>query len=172
MQEVGFDETAVPVLLAIPLEVAETSRPNATKPIKWRLTVSAKVPGIDYKSAFEVPVFKTAESRGDFKLDERLAGQYDARPDATTILREAGILKEDLAGGGVRLTFSMARNRGVAVFLTVFLIVWSVALWLLTGMDAPFWFRAMFLSIWSLFELILIWITLDMWLYRGVVEVT
>ncbi len=29
----------------------------------WRLQVEAEVPGVDYSSQFEVPVFKTAESR-------------------------------------------------------------------------------------------------------------
>src|SRR5262249_27309956 len=105
------DETAVPVLFAIPFEVAQTTAQTAAKPIRWRLSVSASVPGIDYRSQFEVPVFKTADSRADFKLDDKLAAQFDVKPDIATALRDSQIIKEDLAEGGVRLVFPMARDR-------------------------------------------------------------
>src|SRR5262249_27232641 len=140
----------VPVLFAIPFEVAQTTAQTAAKPIRWRLSVSASVPGIDYRSQFEVPVFKTADSRADFKLDDKLAAQFDVKPDTATALRDSQIIKEDLAEGGVRLVFPMARDRAGSLFITGFLVVFGIALWPIAAANAPGWFRVPFLSIWSL----------------------
>jgi len=138
------DETAVPVLFAIPFEVAETTGPSVTKPITWRLAVCANVPGIDYNAQFEVPVFKTDDSRPDFKLDERLATQYDARADLACILRDARIIKEDFADGGVRLVFPMARDINTALVATTVLAIFGIALWPISVANAPGWFRSAF----------------------------
>ena len=70
MRDRGGEGAAVPVLFAIPFESQETSRSKSQRDIEWRLELSAKMPGVDYKSRFDVPVFKTADSRPDFKLDE------------------------------------------------------------------------------------------------------
>jgi hypothetical protein len=164
------EETGVPVLFAIPLEAAQTTAPTATKPIRWRLFVSASVPGIDYRSHFEVPIFKTAESRPDFKLDDKLAAQFDIKPDAATILRDARIVKEDLADGGVRLIFPMARDRASALFITAFLAAFGIALWPIAAANAPVWFRVPFLSIWSLFVFALAYGTLDYWFYQSSID--
>jgi hypothetical protein len=166
------DETAVPVLFAIPFEAAETSRSPVTKPIKWRLSVSASVPGIDYRSQFEVPVFKTADSRPDFKLDDKLAAQFDVQPDVASIFRDAKIIKEDLADGGVSLFFPMARDRASALFITAFFAAFGVALWPIAAANAPVWFRVPFLSIWSLVVFALACGTLDYWFYQSITNVS
>jgi hypothetical protein len=68
MREIATGATAVPVLFAIPYEAKETSHGKSKREIKWQLNVTARMSGVDYKSRFEVPVFKTSESRPDFQL--------------------------------------------------------------------------------------------------------
>jgi len=157
---------AVPVLFAIPYEVEETSRPGSDRHIEWRLEASAETRGVDYKSCFEVPVFKTADSRPGFQLDERLAAEFAAAPPRALLLREAGILKEPLPGGGVRLLFPMGRNLEVALPLSVIAAVWGGAVWAMFHFGVFFVFPIVF----GLIELGLLWIVMRLWLYRSVLE--
>jgi hypothetical protein len=157
---------AVPVLFAIPYQAEETSRATSARNIEWRLEASAEMPGVDYKARFAVPVFKTAESRPDFQLDARLAAEFAAAPPRDLLLREAGILKEPLPGGGVRLVFPAARNLEVAMPLTVIVALWSGAVWLMLHLGVPIVFPIVF----GLIELPLAWIVIDLWFYRSVVE--
>jgi hypothetical protein len=43
----------------IPSDCEPSDERNPNDRTLWRLTASAKVPGIDYSATFEVPVFKT-----------------------------------------------------------------------------------------------------------------
>ncbi len=54
------EQSAIPVEFQIPSDCEPSDERNPNDRTLWRLTASAKVPGIDYSVAFEVPVFKTA----------------------------------------------------------------------------------------------------------------
>jgi len=69
--------TAIPVLFGIPYEAPSTGGPSNERG-DWKLEVRSAQSGVDYKAVFEVPVFKTAESRPDFTLDESLLAPYTA----------------------------------------------------------------------------------------------
>jgi hypothetical protein len=61
MHELLEDQTgqsAIPVEFQIPAECRPSDERNADDQTLWRLTVAAKVPGIDYAATFLVPVFK------------------------------------------------------------------------------------------------------------------
>ncbi len=65
MHELLDDQTAVsaiPVVFQIPADCKPCDDADPNDQIVWRLTASAKVPGIDYSATFEAPVFKTGES--------------------------------------------------------------------------------------------------------------
>ena len=158
---------AVPVLFAIPFESVESSRADSTRNVIWLLDIWAKLPGVDYSAQFEVPVFKTSQSRRDFTLDERLAADFSPAPPREAVLADAGIT-EELLGDGVRLVFPPARNLGSAFGLTAFLAIWIGAIWLMIWVRAPFFFPIVF----GLFGLIALWIVLDLWLYRSEIEAT
>jgi hypothetical protein len=166
MRDRGGEGAAVPVLFAIPFANQETSRPRSQRDIEYRLELSARMTGVDYKSCFDVPVFKTADSRPDFKLDESLAADFTATPPRDFLLSEAGIIKEPMARDGVRLEFPAARNLGSAVFVTAFVAIWTGAIWLMMHLGAPILFPIVF----SFFELFFVWAALELWLYRSVIE--
>ena len=65
MHELLDDQTtvsAIPVVFEIPADREPSDESNPNDQIVWRLTASAKVPGIDYSANFDVPVFRTAEN--------------------------------------------------------------------------------------------------------------
>ncbi|HEX2473695.1 MAG TPA: DUF3592 domain-containing protein, partial [Lacipirellulaceae bacterium] len=166
MRDRGGEGAAVPVLFVIPFESQESSRPKSTRDVHWQLELSAPMPGVDYKSRFDVPIFKTADSRPDFKLDESLAADFAMTPPRELVFSEAGIIKEPMPRDGVRLVFPAARNLGSAVFVTVFLAIWSGAIWLMLHLGAPIIFPIVF----GFFELFLVWAAVELWFYRSFVE--
>ena len=54
--------TIVPLAFTIPGHVEPTDADNAFNQIVWRLAVTLEMPGVDYRTSFEVPVFRTAAS--------------------------------------------------------------------------------------------------------------
>jgi hypothetical protein len=157
--------TVVPVLFAIPIKCLESARPDSTTGVHWQLQVSAKLPGVDYKAQFDVPVFKTAESRADFKLDPSLDADYAPPPPRDLLLAEAGLVKE-LLPGGVRLVLPAMRNPIAALGAALFLAIWSTAIWAMIRSHAPIFLPIVF----GLLDLVILLITLDQWFYRGVIE--
>jgi hypothetical protein len=155
--------TAIPVLFAIPFDCQETTRPGQQGYIHWRLDVAARVPGVDYNAKFDVPIFKTAESRPDFKLDEGLVAQVGPAPNHDLVLREAGIIQEPFAGG-VRLVFPMARHAASALVFTAVLAGMLIVIWVIHA-AAP-----IMAIIFGLFSLLVVYMVLDLWFYRSVAE--
>lgn len=191
--------TCVPVLFAIPFSVPETSRRGSERDIDWRLEVWASLAGIDYSATFAVPVFKTAASRADFQVEADLAADYFPPPSGEMVLREAGIVREPLEDGGVRLTFKAARNWRVAIFVSLFpLVFFPIAfamlkydktarnflnvpkIWSAAAKDGDFIAyafaagRTMFVVfigfVASAVSLLILAAAIDLWLYRSVVE--
>lgn len=163
----GGGTTAVPVLFAIPFDCPDSSPPDGSGRIAWQLEASARMPGVDYRAKFDVPVFKTPDSRADFKLDEQLAADFTSAPSREALFREARITTEPLASGGVRINFPAARrNLGSATAMLVVLVLWSGAIWLMLRHNAFLLFPIVF----ALFELLFLWIVLDLWLYSSTVE--
>jgi hypothetical protein len=54
--------TIVPLAFTIPGHVEPTDADNSFNQIVWRLAVTLEMPGVDYRTSFEVPVFRTAAS--------------------------------------------------------------------------------------------------------------
>ncbi len=198
---VEMNETVVPVLFAIPYKLPETSRPDTERDFQWRLEVRARLEGIDFAATFEVPIYKTAESRRDFQLDEKLLAEHAPPLSNELVLRDAGIVRESLEDNGVRLTFNAARNWRTALVVTLFPLVLSGFAFVIIsyGDDARDFFNikaiwekvfdhfglvklanAVFQTIVALasaamFVLIVVYmflVSLDLWLYRSVVEAT
>ncbi len=70
---------AVPVLFALPFDQPASSEPGALARVRWEVSVTARQPGVDVDVRFDVPVFRTPESRPDFQLDEEPLARYLAR---------------------------------------------------------------------------------------------
>jgi hypothetical protein len=161
--EAGPAGLAIPVEVRIPADATETNDTNPRDSYRWRLDVTAAVPGLDYAESFDVPVFRTAAS------PEPAA--HPAAPDVDAAVErpsDATILVHPSAGGGMGFRFPAARNPGAALGLTGFWLVWSGIVWFLVTHAAPL----LFVVVFGLFDALLVMIVASLWLgtSRVVVE--
>ena len=70
--------TFVPIGFQIPGDVRGSDPTASNDYVLWRLTLSATVPGVDYQSVFEVPVFRTSASDSAPTDEDRRAGAEQA----------------------------------------------------------------------------------------------
>jgi hypothetical protein len=149
----------IPIAFAIPADARPCDDRNADDRVLWRLRVDADVPGVDYSSVFEVPVFRTAESD-----QPRTASEESATRDplAPVEYRQPATSRIQVTTNrrGTEILFPAARNPGVAGGLTVFLLIWCVAIWACIHFRAPIIFPIVF----GVFGILLLFITLDAWL--------
>ena len=164
------NRTALPVLFALPLDQPPSGSGEGS-PATWRLAVTAKNAGVDLSVRFELPVFRTAESRADFALDSAPIAPYLAAADPAQTLREAGVRMERTPRG-TTFVFPRAASLGRAAAATVFALIWSAAV---AGMayarihrHGPPWF---FVGIFAFFEIFVLWVFLDAWFGTGRIDV-
>lgn len=158
-------ETTIPVHFRIPPDVAPSDDTNPSDRTVWRLELTAAVPGIDYDAAFEVPVFRTAQSLEPVAGDEE---KVLGPPPESLPYRQPrdSPIRVSTGPRGTQIVFPAARNPGAALGLTGFAALWGGCVWLLFAVKAgPF-----FIGVFGLVDLALIYGVLRMWLW--VVEVT
>jgi len=145
--------TSIPVSFAVPQDAQATDTTNSNDAILWVLEADADVPGVDYKDLFEVPVFRTKDTPTAPQVAAwgSLAISKPAHP--TIVVRPS-------AEGRTEFYFPSARNKGFAFGVTIFSLVWSGAIVLMIALHAPFIFPVFF----SLFDALMIFITLDLWM--------
>jgi hypothetical protein len=157
--------TRIPIAFRLPADAQPCDSTNPNDRVLWRLKVSASVPGVDYASVFEVPVFRTAASARPLSEDEdrlthdQLVPSNYRQPAGSRIAVTANLR-------GVEIYFPAARNLGAATGGTVFTVLWIAIVWFLIHVKAPLLFPIVF----GLFGLLLIYGTLQLWL--GVSRVT
>jgi hypothetical protein len=123
--------------------------------VLWRLRVTGEVPGIDYSAAFEVPVFRTAESDAPTTDADRAAAA--ASIVAADYRQPAGSrIQVSTTRRGTEIYFPPARNPGFAIGITVFTAIWMGAIALMLVLHAPVLFPIVF----GLFALLLVYLLL------------
>lgn len=155
----------IPVAFQLPKDVQASDSSNPNNRVLWRLTLSASVPGIDYESTFEVPVFRTEAS--DRPLSEEEERQTRIQPAGTEYKQPMDSrITVTRNRRGTEIMFPAARNPGVATGSTAFTLLWLAIVWVLFLFKAPVAFPVVF----GLFGLLFIFVTLKLWL--GVSRVT
>jgi hypothetical protein len=157
------DGVMIPIAFRIPVTAPQTDQSNSSDEMIWRLEVSADVPGMDYAADFELPVFKTEQSKTEIPTDKVAAELVDSSP-----FKQPPESKIQVAhhGDRVEVFFPAARNPGVGVGLTVMAVVFGGLVAVLTTTSAPFFFSVVF----GAADLLLIWAAVNIWL--RVTEVT
>jgi hypothetical protein len=149
--------TRIPVGFRIPADARGSDATNSNDQIVWRLSVAANVPGIDYLSLFEVPVFRTGASdlpptQQDLSLGDRLNPAEYRQPRDSRITVSRSIR-------GTEIVFPAARNPGAAISLTLFSLLWGASIALMLYLKAPLLFPIVF----GLFGLLLLIGMLQLW---------
>jgi hypothetical protein len=157
--------TRIPVAFRLPRDAEPCDASDPNNRILWRLSLSASVLGIDYDSAFEVPVFRTPASERPLSDDEeRLTrDQFPATDFRQPADSRITVTKNRR---GTEIMFPAARNPGAATGGTIFTVLWLGITWCLIYFKAPMLFPIVF----GLFGVLLVYGTLQMWL--GVSQVT
>lgn len=157
--------TRIPIGFRLPADAQPCDSTNPNDRVLWRLKVSASVPGVDYASLFEVPIFRTAASDRPLSEDEDRLTHDQLVPDNYRQPAESRITVTNNLRG-VEIYFPAARNLGAASGGTAFTVLWIAIVWFLIQFKAPLLFPIVF----GLFGVLLIYGTLQLWL--GVSRVT
>jgi Protein of unknown function (DUF3592) len=164
--EEDLTRSAIPVAFGVPYDGRASDSSDSDNEIIWRLEAKAAVAGVDYDAQFDVPVFMTEASSPDFVLDEAPLAEYLADSNPLDVLAASGVRITPLSSGGVRMEFPMARAKGTATGMTVFLAIWTAVIVVLVKVSAPILFPIVF----GLFELLFIYFALDLWFGSSRVE--
>lgn len=143
------DKTGLPVFFNLPYSLSETK--NGNPAIVWRLEINAAVPGVDYATQFEVPVFVTSESHEDFKLQQDPTASFQPAPEDWKPPTNTRIRVQETLRGKTEIYFPPARNVPAILGLLVFLTIWSGAIWFMIEEKAPLMFPIVF----GLFDLLI-----------------
>ena len=164
-RDAGGMSTRIRVGFRIPADARATDSSNPADQTIWRLSISAGVPGIDYQSSFDVPVFRTGASELP-ATPEDLAFAGDALDLSEYRQPRESRIAVSRTQRGTEIVFPAARNPGAAVSLTLFTVLWSGAIAFMLYLKAPLVFPIVF----GLFDLLLLIGVLQLWL--GVSRVT
>jgi hypothetical protein len=154
--------TSIPVAFDLPADGVPSDESNPRNRVIWRLAVSAEVPGVDYDSAFEVPVYRTAES----ETPRESAPSTDPAALEPFVQPQTSRVQVTRNRRGTEILFPAGRNPGASAGLTAFLALWLGIVWALVRFDAPLVFQLIFGAV----GLLLTWATVSLWL--GVSRVT
>ncbi|MCU0787632.1 MAG: hypothetical protein MUC91_05485 [Verrucomicrobia bacterium] len=144
------DRTGLPIFFNIPFDQPQSLSGNPA--ILWRLEVNADVPGVDYAAQFEVPVFRTAESRPDAAPAPDPTASFQPSGEAWQPPLKTRIQVTETLRGETELYFPAARNTGALAALLAFLAIWTGVLWFLLEAGAPMIFPIVF----GFFEVLLL----------------
>ncbi len=152
----------IPVEFSIPFDCTPTDRSNARNSIHWRLSATANLPGVDYSSSFEVPVFKTADSSSRIAADVAAETSHDdGMPPSQSLSR--GITLDRDSSGALAVTFGAARNIGAGLALTAFTAIFAGAAIVPWKLGLPFIFPLVF----GFFDLVLMAALVHVWLFSS-----
>lgn len=158
---------AIPVHFALPADARETTASKRSEGVFWALIVDASLPGVDLHEDFDVPVDGGAVSERPVQNDGPYTGAQSAKAPVTRQDLAAAGIHVRQTEAGVEYHFGAARNPSFAIGLTVFVLIWTSALWLQIAIDAP----VLFPLLTGLFELLLLVIAADLWLGTTTVTV-
>lgn len=118
----------IPVDFYVPYELSPTDGSDPDDRIVWKLRASGDVPGIDFAAEFEVPVFRTEDSRPetDEEREARLAA-VSAPEEMTTDGWTPPVEVEPLGGGAVAFKFRPEFKLSDAIKTTLFAISFVAA---------------------------------------------
>jgi hypothetical protein len=149
--------TNIPVSFVLPSDAVASDPDNSNNRVLWRLEVSASVPGVDYESSFEVPVFRTPASEQPPSTERLVA---DASPLPAYHQPADSRIAVTTHRRGTEIVFPAARNPGAATGLTVFALIWWGTIGIQLYLHAPI----IFPIVTALFGLLLLIGVLDLWL--------
>jgi hypothetical protein len=163
LPQTGLNATGIPVFFKLPGHLPE-SEASSGDGIHWKLEASAKLRGPDFHAAFDVPVFKLAETAA---LSDDPTVQYQMSLDELRQQIHSHNQVKDLPDGGKEFIFPAARNPGFASGASMVWLIWTVIILLMAWNRAPLPFLLVFTAI----DLLMAVFVSDLWFRRSHVTV-
>jgi hypothetical protein len=164
LPQTDLNATGIPIFFKLPENLPEsTALPGDG--IHWKLEASAELRGPNFYAAFDVPVFKLAETPAP--SDDPTA-QHQISLDEIRKKIRSHIRVNDLPDGGKEFIFPAARNPGFASGATIVWLIWTGIIAVLIWKHAPF----LFLFVFSAIDLLMTAFVFDLWFRRSRVAVT
>jgi len=158
---------SVPVAFALPASGTATDSADKNDCVCWRLHAAAKMPGVDYAAEFEVPVVGSSRLASTPGMPYPGMGAMAMRAAPIQVPEENDAQYHQPAGsrirvadaaGGKEFYFPAFRNRGCAVYLALFTLLWTGIVWVIFHYHGPRLFAVVFggfdvvLVLWVLHE--------------------
>lgn len=157
----------LPVLFHIPAGQPDSELKTSDPRTYWRLRAQAAVPGVDFETMFEVPVFATGETAAEPEPDKPLLPEYREETATPEALAAAGITRLPAGPGGHPvISFSSRHIRGPKIVITALAL--SLTVGVTTLGHFGLWVPAIFVGI---FDLILLLSAYSFWTGDTVIEV-
>jgi hypothetical protein len=134
---------ALNLCFALPYDASPSDPVASDDYILWRLEVATRMPGVDYRARFEVPVFETAESQRERTAEALAREKYGDAPAAFGRL-PSGIEIGRNERGDLEIFFPAGRHKTAAALATLFGLVFAVAGAVLYAESAGILFAAVF----------------------------
>ena len=132
----------VPIRFDVPFDCEPCDYANPNDTVLWRLHATADVPGIDYQAAFELPVFRTADSRDELPSTPHTAASWQPSREIE--------LEHD------RIVLGSPGRLADAIGYLIFFSIWYGALFLFDKFGAPTWVLILFGAFAGIFVLVAI----------------
>lgn len=110
--------SSIPVDFEIPFDIPPTDSQNPDDQTLWRLTAARKLPGVDFKISFQVPVFRTAAS--DSSITAAMLEQKDVAHAGSAQPAGSKIRVSATPSGALQFYLGPARTKGAAAIVTIF----------------------------------------------------
>jgi hypothetical protein len=154
----GYRGTSTRFSFQIPFDCEPSSERESASCVVWRVQAQAEVPGVNFESTFEIPVFRTEQSATAPSPLAEIPGAVSAE-EIQEARRTSKIQVQPTSSGGLEIYFPAARHPGMAAGLTVFFVVWMGAVAVMQISGAPLFFLVIF----GLFGVLLFFGVLSMW---------
>jgi len=154
---------AVPVYFQLPADKPE-STPKTGDGTHWRLEAWARLPGPDFRAAFEVPVFRLDEPPAASD-DPTLPHQLSLDEIRKQIRSSIQIL--DLPQGK-EFIFPAGRNPGFAAGAAILCLIWTAIVVVMACVRAPL----PVLLVFGVMDLLMLYFVFDLWFRRSRVVIS
>ena len=152
--------TGIPVHFKLPDNQPESTAGSGDG-IHWRLAAKSKMRGPDFHAIFDLPVFKVAGATGAETIEADDSDPTASLQAPIEEIRRDENSKIKISDGpnGREFYFPAARNPGMALFITLFMLVFNGAAVVMFHLHAPVLFPVVF----GLIGILMICGTLNLW---------
>jgi hypothetical protein len=144
------------VRIRIPYDSSPTGKMDENNSVVWKLEANAAVPGVDFSTGFEIPVFKTPASSPQVTEERLRSEDFSAASPAIEPGGHTGITVVPSAGGGTEFILKPREGLSGMVPVMIIVLIFAGIAALLAYAGAPFIFPLIFGGVAFLMAFILV----------------